>query len=156
MKRRPDLTAEVCRQIVTAYERGDKTVALQAKYRISPGEMYRILQRANINLRTHGGRLTDQGGLLHPADVEQQPVPAEIVVSHTDIVIRALKKVPEKRLLLIDLANSIPRVHGDFDVRAVTDRLPEINRATAEAKSYGAHTMMAVQALTQVKAIGAV
>jgi len=72
----------------------------------------------------------------------------------TDIerVVRALKKVPEKRLLIIELANSIPIKNGILDQEVLKARQPEINLAVAEAKAYGSHTLMAVDALTRLKA----
>ena len=65
-------------------------------------------------------------------------------------VIRALKKVPEKRLMIIELANSIPIRGGDLDPTVLSDMIPEINQATAEAVAYGAQTIQAVDALVRV------
>ena len=74
----------------------------------------------------------------------------------TDIerVVAALKKVPEKRLLLIDLANRIPMKDGQLDYDAVTAIQPEVNMAIAEAKMYGAQTLMAIDSLKRVMALG--
>lgn len=69
-----------------------------------------------------------------------------------DLVVEALKKVPGKNLMIIELANSIPLQHGDLNVDALRALQPEINLAIAEAKAYGAHTMMAVSALAGLKA----
>ena len=62
-------------------------------------------------------------------------------------VVRALEKVPEKKLLIIDLVNQIPIVNGDLDAVEVSNRQVEINLAIAEAKAYGTHTIMSVEAL---------
>ncbi|MFC1961518.1 hypothetical protein ACFLWN_00500 [Chloroflexota bacterium] len=74
----------------------------------------------------------------------------------TDIerVVAALKKVPEKRLLIIDLANRIPMKDGQLDYDAVTAIQPEVNMAIAEAKMYGAQTLMAIDSLKRVMALG--
>jgi len=74
----------------------------------------------------------------------------------TDIerVVAALKKVPEKRLLLIDLANRIPMKDSQLDYDAVTAIQPEVNMAIAEAKMYGAQTLMAIDSLKRVMALG--
>ncbi len=69
-------------------------------------------------------------------------------------VVAALKKVPEKRLLLIDLANRIPMKDGQLDYDAVTAIQPEVNMAIAEAKMYGTQTLMAVDSLKRVIARG--
>ena len=74
----------------------------------------------------------------------------------TDIerVVAALKKVPEKRLLIIELANRIPMKDGQLDYDAVTAIQPEVNMAIAEAKMYGAQTLMAIDSLKRVMALG--
>ena len=69
-------------------------------------------------------------------------------------VVAALKKVPEKRLLLIDLANRIPMKDGQLDYDAVTAIQPEVNMAIAEAKMYGTQTLMAVDSLKRVMSRG--
>jgi len=69
-------------------------------------------------------------------------------------VVAALKKVPEKRLLIIDLANRIPMKDGQLDYDAVTAIQPEVNMAVAEAKMYGTQTLMAVDSLKRVIAQG--
>jgi hypothetical protein len=67
-------------------------------------------------------------------------------------VVQALKKVPEKKLLIIELANSIPIKNGMLDERVMAAKQPEINLAVAEAKAYGSHTIMAVDALVRLRA----
>lgn len=68
-----------------------------------------------------------------------------------DKVIFALKKVPEKHLRIIELANQIPIKYGELDYAEVTERQPEINLAIAEAKTYGGHTIQAVDALIRLQ-----
>jgi len=65
-------------------------------------------------------------------------------------VVNILKKVPAKRLLIIDLANSIPIKHGMLDIDVLAAKQPEINLAIAEAKTYGAYTILAVEALIRI------
>jgi len=67
-------------------------------------------------------------------------------------VVIALKKVPEKKLLIIDLANSIPIKHGMLDIDVLAEKQREINLAVAEAKAYGTRTIMAVDALVSMRA----
>ena len=69
-------------------------------------------------------------------------------------VVASLKKVPEKRLLMIDLANRIPMKDGQLDYDAVTAIQPEVNMAIAEAKMYGTQTLMAVDSLKRIIAQG--
>ena len=67
-------------------------------------------------------------------------------------VVRALKKVPPKKLLIIELVNRFT-VNGELDVEALAEAEPEINLAIAEAKMYGAHTIRAVDTLERLEAI---
>jgi len=67
-------------------------------------------------------------------------------VNDIDKVVNALQRV----LLIIELANSIPRKGGDLDVTVLSDMIPEINQATAEAVAYGSQTIQAVDALVRV------
>ena len=69
-----------------------------------------------------------------------------------DRIITALLKVPEKRLLIIEIANNIPIVNGELDYAELANRQLEINLAIAEAKVYGAHTLMAVDSLVRLRA----
>ena len=69
-----------------------------------------------------------------------------------DRVVNALRKVPEKRLLIIELANSIPIKNGMLDLTVLSAKQPEINLAIAEAEAYGSRTIMAVDALVRVRA----
>jgi len=67
-------------------------------------------------------------------------------------VVRALKKVPPKKLLIIELVNRFT-VNGELDVEALAEAEPEVNLAVAEAKMYGAHTIRAVDTLERLEAI---
>lgn len=68
------------------------------------------------------------------------------------LVIGAIKKVPAKNLLLIDLANDLV-INGKFDRDKASDLAPTINLAVAEAKMYGASTMIAAEALKEIEAL---
>jgi hypothetical protein len=68
-----------------------------------------------------------------------------------DRIVAALRKVPEKKLLLIQLVNSIPIKNGEFDYLEVQNKKLAINLAIQETKVYGAHTMQAVEALMALK-----
>ena len=67
-------------------------------------------------------------------------------------VYSALKKVPKKNLLIIELANRYLK-DGVLDYTGLAEAQPEVNMAIAEAKMYGAHTMVAVDTLKRVKDI---
>jgi len=67
-------------------------------------------------------------------------------------LVEILRKVPEKRLLLLDLANSIPIKNGLLDLNVLKAKQREVNLAVAEAKAYGSRTILAVDALVRVRA----
>jgi len=67
-------------------------------------------------------------------------------------VVASLKSVPEKHLLIIELANSAPRKDGKLDYEELANIQPEVNMAIAEAKMYGSHTVMAVDTLKRLDA----
>jgi len=67
-----------------------------------------------------------------------------------DRIIVALKKVPEKHLLIIELANRLCAEDGQIDNDELERIQPEVNLATAEAKMYGAHTLIAVDTLKRL------
>ena len=69
-----------------------------------------------------------------------------------DRVITALLKVPEKKLLIIEIANTIPIVNGELDYNDLANMQLDINLAIAEAKVYGSHTLLAVDSLVRLKA----
>ena len=65
-------------------------------------------------------------------------------------VVESLKKVPEKHLLIIELANKAPMKDGELDYEELANIQPEVNLAIAEAKMYGAHTLIAVDTLRRL------
>ena len=67
-------------------------------------------------------------------------------------VVASLKTVPEKHLLIIELANRAPRKDGGLDYDELANIQPEVNMAIAEAKMYGAQTLMAVDTLKKLDA----
>ena len=69
-----------------------------------------------------------------------------------DRVVTALLKVPEKKLLIIEITNTIPIVNGELDDNELANCQLEINLAIAEAKVYGSHTLMAVDSLVRLRA----
>jgi hypothetical protein len=71
-------------------------------------------------------------------------------IEELDLIVEALKRVQEKRLRIIELANSRPIKHGDFDPDVLSDMVEEVNAATQEAAAYGAHTLQAVDSLLRV------
>ncbi len=68
-----------------------------------------------------------------------------------DRVVTALGRVPEKSLLIIELANKYT-VDGEVDYEGLANIQPEVNRALAEAKMYGSHTMVSVDSLKRMAA----
>ena len=72
-------------------------------------------------------------------------------VENIDRVVTALLKVPEKKLLIIEIANSIPIVNEEFDYAELADRQLAVNLAITEAKVYGAHTLQAVDSLVRLR-----
>jgi hypothetical protein len=69
-----------------------------------------------------------------------------------NLVVNTLRTVKPKKLLIIELANSIKRVNGEFDYQELTNRQLEVNLAIDEAKIYGAHTLQAVDSLVRLRA----
>ena len=69
-----------------------------------------------------------------------------------DKIIETIKKVPEKRLMLIELANSIPIKNGMLDIPTLQEKQGMINLATVEAQAYGSHTIMVVDLLIRLRA----
>ncbi len=67
-------------------------------------------------------------------------------------VITALRTVPPKQLLIIEMVGRYMK-DGQLDYDLLAEDQPEVNRAIAEAKMYGAYTMRAVDALERVEAI---
>lgn len=69
-----------------------------------------------------------------------------------DRVIVALRKVPGKHLLIIDLVHNSCLPDGELDYNELERIQPEVNLAIAEAKMYGAHTLAAVDTLKRLEA----
>ncbi len=66
-------------------------------------------------------------------------------------IVSVLKNVPEKKLLIIDLANQVPIKDGVMDYDFLSKHQQEVNLATIEAKTYGAHTIQAVESLVRLR-----
>lgn len=64
-----------------------------------------------------------------------------------ELVVGVLKKVPEKKLLLIEIASRVRVNKGELDYEALAQIQPEVERAILEAKEYASHTSRAVGAL---------
>ena len=73
-----------------------------------------------------------------------------------DRVVKAILKVPEKKLLIIQLVNSIPIKNGELDYQEIQKKTLEINLAITEAKTYGVHTAQAVDSLLRLRSKGEV
>ena len=67
-------------------------------------------------------------------------------------VVCALQKVQAKQLLIIELANRLTK-DGDLDPDDLAEYQPEVNLAIAEAKTYGSHTIVAVDTLKRLEAV---
>lgn len=67
-----------------------------------------------------------------------------------DLIIEILRQVPEKKLLIFELANKIPIQHGVFAFDALQELTIDIQLATKEAKEYSHHTEHAVELITRV------
>jgi hypothetical protein len=68
-----------------------------------------------------------------------------------DIILKALEKVPEKKLLILDLVNRIPIKDGTLDYEEVSKHQLEVNLAIVEAKAYGARTIQAAEVLFRIR-----
>ena len=64
-----------------------------------------------------------------------------------DMVVAALRKVPEQKLLLIEIANRVGVKRGELDYFELAKIQPEVNLALSEAKAYAAQTAAATMAL---------
>lgn len=67
-------------------------------------------------------------------------------------VTASLKNVPEKHLLIIELANKVSFKDDEIDYEELEEIQPEVELAIAEAKSYGSRTLMAVDTLKKLAA----
>jgi hypothetical protein len=70
-----------------------------------------------------------------------------------DRMVEILRNVPAKKLMIIELANQIPVVNGEFDEKMLQELAPEIKLASQEALNYGRLTINAVNRLIEIKAI---
>lgn len=78
----------------------------------------------------------------------------ETYMTDHDRVIEALKRVPEKELLIFALARELVGADGQLDFERTVEKTPEINLAVAEARAYSRATQKAVEALRQIPAKG--
>ena len=67
-------------------------------------------------------------------------------------VVAILRRVPEKRLRVFELASELLDSRGQLDVDAAAARAPEVNLAMAEAQAYARATDLAVAALRRLPA----
>lgn len=67
-----------------------------------------------------------------------------------DVVV-ILRRVPEKRLRVFELAAELLDEHGDVDVEAAARRQPEVNLALAEVEGYVRATRQASEALLKLR-----
>lgn len=65
-------------------------------------------------------------------------------------VLAILRRVPEKRLRILELAAELLDPHGELDLDATAARQPEVNLAIAEAETYARSTRQAAEALRQL------
>jgi len=67
-----------------------------------------------------------------------------------DKAIAMLRTVQPKHLMIIDIANNTKIVNGELDYQELLNKQLEVSLAIQEAKVYGAHTIMAVDALVRL------
>ena len=67
-----------------------------------------------------------------------------------DLIIRALRQVPEARLRLLELAQGLVREDGTFDYEKAAFLSQELETAIAEARAYAQATGEAVRCLRQI------
>ena len=65
-------------------------------------------------------------------------------------VAAVVRRVPEKRLRVFELAAALLDARGDLDVDAAAARAPEVALAAAEAEAYARATALAVAALRRL------
>lgn len=65
-------------------------------------------------------------------------------------VMAILRRAPEKRLAVFDLAADLLDSVGEIDAEAAAARQPEVNLAIAEAESYARATRSVVEALRRI------
>jgi len=69
-----------------------------------------------------------------------------------DRVVHALETVPEKKLLIIEIANESVTKKGELDYDKLIGKQREVNLAVAEAKAYSQATQRAIHALSDLPA----
>lgn len=62
-------------------------------------------------------------------------------------IVKAVRKVREKHLLIIDIANEATKEDGELDYDLLADRQRDVNLAVAEARAYSRATEQAVNSL---------
>jgi PRTRC genetic system protein C len=67
-------------------------------------------------------------------------------------VVSILRRVPEMRLRVFELAAELIDARGEVDLDEAARRQPEINLAVAEVQAYAAATMQATEALRRLAA----
>jgi PRTRC genetic system protein C len=65
-------------------------------------------------------------------------------------VVRSIRRVPEKRLRVFELAGELLDSRGDVDIDTAAARAPEVNLAVAEAEAYARGTERALAALRRL------
>lgn len=65
-------------------------------------------------------------------------------------MVKALKKVPEKKFRIAEIAPELMGKDGKVDIGKAVDRLPEINMAIAEVQTYVKGTKMVTEALSHI------
>ena len=73
-------------------------------------------------------------------------------VNEIEQIVRALKKVPEKHLMIVELARELVNGDGELDYDTTVERQREVNLAIAEAKAYSKATSRAIDSLRRLKA----
>jgi len=68
----------------------------------------------------------------------------------TELIIRALKQVPEARLRLIDLAWQLVMEDGSLNVKLAAFLVKDLDEAIAEVRGYAAATQEAVRCLRRM------
>lgn len=67
-----------------------------------------------------------------------------------DKVVRALRKVPETRLLILELVGEVVRPDGQVDYDLLAEKQREVNLAVAEAQAYSKGTKRAIESLSRI------
>ena len=67
-------------------------------------------------------------------------------------VIAVLRRVPERRLRIVELAAELLGADGEVDADLAAERQPDINLAVAEARAYARTNQQAAEALRQLPA----